>query len=518
MNFLSLFAIIVAILYALAIVHMWPSAKGDKQVTCALVVLCCLGWWNVCDAFFYVAETEAAAWFWLRLGALGWAGFIPVTSYYFLILTGDDTALFGTPPRKLLYWGPAAAIVVSLMLPGSYGLADELVPSGSGLGWAYRQSFTTFWPFLELLLLVVYLGGSMLRLYQRQGKDAADNVVALSHGFIALDSLSVAIGFVTIYIIPLFTTYLPPLSFLATFCFLAGYWLDLRDHDLAHIEVALDPKAVFDSSPNAIVVTDSSWNILYANPGALQMMGDTLLKGNHFFNCCLPGGQPVLTAFAVSANKRVSGLALTLSYRRTQVDCSLTRLNTRRGGHEVFVLALQDVTELQAAKARLAFLDTHDELTNLHNRAALHAELQRLTELYAQTGQDFAVVYLDLCNLAQINEHFGYAAGDAALRATAAALMAAAPEQDFLARLAGDEFVLLHHPGRYITLPQVSQNLADAVERIDCTGFAPGTTLKVAVGSCLYSAAGSHQQLYCQARRQCKGTGRQADVCPHSAP
>ena len=88
----------------------------------------------------------------------------------------------------------------------------------------------------------------------------------------------------------------------------------------------------------------------------------------------------------------------------------------------------------------MAFTDT---LTGLPNRAMFEATLISQIKSSAAAGKQFAVLFVDLDNLKAINGAHGHAQGDAALRATAARIRRALRSSDFLARLAGDEFVIV---------------------------------------------------------------------------
>lgn len=108
-----------------------------------------------------------------------------------------------------------------------------------------------------------------------------------------------------------------------------------------------------------------------------------------------------------------------------------------------FHLMVQD----QTAQVRLARMLSdkvlRDELTGLPNRAAWNEELARALARAQLTGAPMAVMFLDLDDFKQINDTHGHAAGDHVLREFAAALLDTLRAEDVVARLAGDEFVVL---------------------------------------------------------------------------
>lgn len=88
---------------------------------------------------------------------------------------------------------------------------------------------------------------------------------------------------------------------------------------------------------------------------------------------------------------------------------------------------------------------TADALTGVLNRQGFAGSAPALLAQAARYGVGFALGYFDIDHFKQVNDEQGHAAGDAVLKAVAAALRAAAPEGALVARLGGDEFVLLLH-------------------------------------------------------------------------
>ena len=97
--------------------------------------------------------------------------------------------------------------------------------------------------------------------------------------------------------------------------------------------------------------------------------------------------------------------------------------------------------ELEAAKARIEHVAMHDALTGLPNR-------RYLDEVLAGGGPGYgraALLHLDLDRLKHINDTLGHAAGDAMLMHASSVIKANAGASDFVARIGGDEFVVVSH-------------------------------------------------------------------------
>ena len=84
-----------------------------------------------------------------------------------------------------------------------------------------------------------------------------------------------------------------------------------------------------------------------------------------------------------------------------------------------------------------------DTLTRLPNRIALHEEIPRRVQRCVRSNQRLMVGFIDLDNFKAINDSYGHAAGDVFLSLQAQRLRQALRPTDYLARVGGDEFVLL---------------------------------------------------------------------------
>ena len=102
-----------------------------------------------------------------------------------------------------------------------------------------------------------------------------------------------------------------------------------------------------------------------------------------------------------------------------------------------------DVTPRKQAEARIEQLTQRDPLTGLANRALLGERVAQAILRAAHARGELALLAIDLDRYRLVNESLGHAAGDALLRAVAERLQNALRREDTLARLGGDDFVLL---------------------------------------------------------------------------
>ncbi len=102
--------------------------------------------------------------------------------------------------------------------------------------------------------------------------------------------------------------------------------------------------------------------------------------------------------------------------------------------------------ELQASRAHITELEARvdvDPLTETLNRRGFERELKRSLAYVKRYGVSAALVYLDLDGFKPVNDRHGHAAGDAVLREIASALIRVVRASDVVARIGGDEFVVL---------------------------------------------------------------------------
>ncbi|MEA1989695.1 MAG: EAL domain-containing protein [Pseudomonadota bacterium] len=103
----------------------------------------------------------------------------------------------------------------------------------------------------------------------------------------------------------------------------------------------------------------------------------------------------------------------------------------------------EDVTQLKDSERQLEFLAHHDPLTNLPNRSLLHARLEHSLQINERLGTQLAVCFIDLDNFKYINDRYGHSIGDQVLIEVAQRMQARVRKEDSLARVGGDEFVLV---------------------------------------------------------------------------
>ena len=113
-----------------------------------------------------------------------------------------------------------------------------------------------------------------------------------------------------------------------------------------------------------------------------------------------------------------------------------------------------EVARLKSRLAEVEGLADRDALTPLLNRRAFLRELNRVRTFAQRYGASASLVFFDLDGFKSVNDRFGHAAGDAALKAVAERLLSNVRESDIVGRMGGDEFGVI--------LVQADQGVAEA--------------------------------------------------------
>lgn len=101
---------------------------------------------------------------------------------------------------------------------------------------------------------------------------------------------------------------------------------------------------------------------------------------------------------------------------------------------------LRDISQRKEAEKQLEFLAMHDPLTELPNRKFFMQKVERAIVLARRSSRQAAVLFMDLDGFKPVNDTYGHAVGDAALKAVAQRLRTVLRKTDVVARLGGDEF------------------------------------------------------------------------------
>ena len=226
----------------------------------------------------------------------------------------------------------------------------------------------------------------------------------------------------------------------------------------------------FAATSEISLITDAEQNILHASRSFNAITGyseDEVLGRN----CRIlqgPGTAPEAAGAIRDALARGQNFqGDILNYRKDGSPfwnaLKITPLLDEAGQVTHFVSVQRDINARMALQEQLRFQATHDPLTGLPNRAALDAHLLRVLDTVGGARQAPAVGLIDLDGFKEVNNVYGHAAGDAILKDWAARMQARLQPGEFLARMGGDEFVLVIGDAPET---EATQTLAAALRRL----------------------------------------------------
>ncbi|MFP7721716.1 sensor domain-containing diguanylate cyclase [Lysobacter sp. A3-1-A15] len=210
---------------------------------------------------------------------------------------------------------------------------------------------------------------------------------------------------------------------------------------------SLPPLAdLLDLLPDAVCVVDAEGRFLLVSSGFERILGyprDEVL-GLRTFDLVHPDDREA----TIEAASQVMAGAIQRHFRNRYVH---------KAGHSVDIqwsarwhpeygvrIAIgREVTELRQAERELEHRASHDPLTGLPNRRRMQVELGAQLSRAARDGSGLAVLYVDLDGFKAANDRAGHDAGDRLLCEVAARLQQALRQRDLVARVGGDEFVVL---------------------------------------------------------------------------
>ncbi len=231
---------------------------------------------------------------------------------------------------------------------------------------------------------------------------------------------------------------------------------------------------VIESSSNGILINDlkrPNNPIIYVNPAFERMTGYSareVIGRNPRFLIRTDRDQPGLERIRSALREKREGRAVLRSYHKDGtmfwVELSMSPVANEAGEATHFVTILNDVTERQLYQEELEHQAYHDALTGLANRNLLPDRIRQSILHAHRSNQTVAVLLLDLDHFKLVNDSLGHAVGDSLLVSVAERLSAAVREADTVARIGGDEFVVvLTDAEREENITATTQRVMDAV-------------------------------------------------------
>jgi len=213
--------------------------------------------------------------------------------------------------------------------------------------------------------------------------------------------------------------------------------------------------ATLRSIGDAVVTTDAVGIIDYINPMAEKLLGRTLdeVRGQHLDAALTvvneqsgrPAAWPLNECLEMDSSICLADGHLLINQGKKVYDIrvSLAPIHSHHQEANGVVLAISDISESRQLARTLEYQASHDQLTGLPKRILLNDRLGQAIIQAHRTHSLVAVFHLDLDRFKQVNDGLGHDAGDELIKLTAKRLLALGRKQNTVARLSGDEFVMI---------------------------------------------------------------------------
>jgi len=215
------------------------------------------------------------------------------------------------------------------------------------------------------------------------------------------------------------------------------------------LELALSAK-VFDSSIEGIVITDKDGKILRVNPAFSIITGYEENEVLGKTPAILKSGQHDKSFYAnmwneISKNGCWHGEIVNRRKNgETYVEwLNISSVTTANSGQDHYIAIFSDITKTKLNSQRMQQLAYYDVLTGLPNRTLFYDRLKQAMMHAKRSRCSLALLFLDLDNFKELNDHHGHAEGDALLQQVANRLQGAVRSSDTVSRISGDEFTII---------------------------------------------------------------------------
>ncbi|WP_418115979.1 diguanylate cyclase [Variovorax sp. NFACC27] len=271
----------------------------------------------------------------------------------------------------------------------------------------------------------------------------------------------------------------------------------LKEAELRQAESELRLRAITDNMPALITYIDRDEKITFANATSREWLGldPAQVLGRHIQEVAgrevYVSRQPMLARALAGERVEFESRTQRAGFERITQVIYVPDVRTDGLTHGIFSLAL-DITALKVVEHKLIELARLDTLTGLPNRLAFNEYLPDAVLRGQLTGHALALMFLDIDHFKAINDTMGHAVGDAVLAEYARRLQACVRGTDMVARLAGDEFVLVLEG---LGTPEAAAVVAEKiVQRVHMPPFVvDGQRVDVttSIGIAFHRAAGS---------------------------
>ena len=383
-----------------------------------------------------------------NINSVGWTTFC-VFFFWFAV------SFASRMPRFRLLMGVLSVILpllfVSLQLNNKLAIIAE---PRQAYGWAFIWS-GTIWDYLYFIYYSVFMLYGILVFalelkYSRALIQKKQIIAILFTTFLAL-----ALGSLFNVLLPLLHILeVPQMAHLSTLIWVGGIALAIGKYKLRLLTPALASRDIVQTMDEGLLLVDAGNIIIDANRSAFDILG---MRPKHLMHTdaatflhsiLMNTGGTQAAAEILPADGKAEKIPKEIQYMRSEGDIRYLSVKTQdvidRFAQAVGkILIFKDITEEKKARSQLEYMATHDFLTGLPNRHLLYEYFGSVSSHADRFQHKIALLMLDLNGFKAVNDNLGHSLGDSLLISVAHRLKANVREYDTIARMGGDEFIVL---------------------------------------------------------------------------
>ena len=478
-------------------------AHRTSRINQLFLLLCLtLCFWGFGYTFMISAHSSATANWWRIFSAIGWC-FLYGAFALFAIHFTDHRGLLRRPWMQALLMIPSLVFFINTT---RYPDSDFIL---TNWGWMFPYSNDMLWHMAFLIYYSLFAAGALWMIYD-WGRKADTTRVRKQAGVIVKTTLAVyALGAPVDTLLPMLGYQIVPVGVIFSTIFTAGIWYSMSHYKLMMLNFETTADYILTRMMDPVLLVSKDLMILEANQSTFalthcfenELIGSSLATivqttdGSPLYQKRLFADQnasnievavvdrnqvriPCLMSFKVlyDSFNDLLGLIVVLhnitdrkKYEQLLMQSNTaleTKVRERTLELEESNISLQrEIAERQAAEDKVQYNANHDQLTGLPNRRLYHERLRAAIDSASDSGEAFAVLYMDLDNFKYLNDSFGHTLGDKVLEQVAQRMAKAVRHGDTLARIGGDEFLLLVEHLQVEKIREVMKTILGSLQR-----------------------------------------------------
>ncbi len=197
-----------------------------------------------------------------------------------------------------------------------------------------------------------------------------------------------------------------------------------------------------ESAETGILLLSKNGVVKYANPKANHIIEDESEGYNLLSKAADEHKLSIKNTFEKTLlgrkEQRRIDVKIVIDNKEKWITMSFNKIHINKEPH-VLIFCL-DITDIFLHKQKLEYISYHDPLTNIYNRRFFNEEMKRM---FNKRSAPFGLIIMDLDGLKIVNDVLGHSEGDSVIKRFADILKSSIRQNDILARIGGDEFVII---------------------------------------------------------------------------